>query len=311
MLLLPWVEKYRPKQLKDVVSNTDVLQTLQALCSTPNPPHILLHGPPGTGKTSIANAIASQMYGESKFFRVLELNASDDRTVETVRVTIKQFAQSRLFMSSNQKKCVILDEVDGLTKQAQLTFRRIMEDYASTTQFWLLANHIHKLIDPIKSRCMTFRMGPLDSQSMLTLLQSVVAKEQLTTPNEILQAIIDISNGDMRVCFNTLQTLDHQRASVETIYNHAGKPTFQLTKHVYKVLTTMVYNEAFEELSRIRNDVDLMECVRALSLYVIDQVPETDLPRIMSELADVEYRMSMDCVWQLQLGGLLCVFRCQ
>ncbi|KAL3914727.1 MAG: hypothetical protein SGPRY_007524 [Prymnesium sp.] len=115
---LPWVEKYRPKEMHELVSHEDIINTITRLIDAGKLPHLLLYGPAGTGKTSTILACAHRMYGKHFNSMVLELNASDDRGIDVVRDQIKEFASTRQ-MFSNIPKLVILDEADNMTNAAQ------------------------------------------------------------------------------------------------------------------------------------------------------------------------------------------------
>lgn len=140
---LPWIEKYRPRQLSDLISHTQIRQTLEKYIENKNLPNLLLYGSPGTGKTSTILAGSKLLYGPTFKYMVLELNASDDRGINTVRNTIKTFAESKPPIQTDlQFKLVILDEADAMTKDAQAALRRMMERYSRTTRFCLICNHV-------------------------------------------------------------------------------------------------------------------------------------------------------------------------
>ena len=130
----PWVEKYRPKVLSDVVGNEETTTRLSAIASDGNLPNLIISGPPGTGKTTSVHALARQLLGEAGYKAgVLELNASDSRGIDVVRNKIKMFAQSKVTLPMNRHKVVILDEADSMTTAAQQALRRTMEIYC---EYW-------------------------------------------------------------------------------------------------------------------------------------------------------------------------------
>ncbi len=134
-LELPWVEKYRPKRLSEVIGQTEIVKRLQTYSETKSMPHLLFSGPAGVGKTTSAVALANELYGEEISRNFCELNASDSRGIDVVRGQIKDFARTLAFNS--QFKIIFLDEADALTSDAQQALRRTMEKFTRTTRFVL------------------------------------------------------------------------------------------------------------------------------------------------------------------------------
>ena len=210
----PWVEKYRPRALQDICSQEAVVNALQECISTPTKaaalPHLLFHGPAGTGKTTTALSLARQLFGhnpETLSVRVRELNASDDRGIAVIREKVKRFVQNAVgnCASRNQRslvfsksgstgpglssdtltneaplppfKLVILDEADALLPDAQAALRRMMEDYAASTRFILMCNYLSRIIDPITSRCVKYRFRSLPKEAVLERLGHICISE--------------------------------------------------------------------------------------------------------------------------------------
>lgn len=214
---MPWVEKYRPKNLDEVSSQKTTVQILKKNLETANLPHMLFYGPPGTGKTSTILAMAKQLYGPRLFkTRVLELNASDERGISIVRERIKGFARLTVSRPSQEDKAnypcppykmIILDEADSMTGDAQSALRRTMETYSGITRFCLICNYVTRIIDPLASRCSKFRFKSLDEGSALTRLEYICGKESIDVDTNILKEILRISEGDLRRAINYLQSV--------------------------------------------------------------------------------------------------------
>ncbi len=160
---LPFVEKFRPSSLDDIVSHTEIISTVTKFVDEKKLPHLLFHGPPGTGKTSSIIAIAKKMFGKNYKNSTLELNASDERGIDVVRNQIKSFCATQQIMSKGIK-LVILDECDAITSSAQFALRRIIEKYTKTTRFCLICNYVSKIIPALQSRCTRFRFSPLSPE---------------------------------------------------------------------------------------------------------------------------------------------------
>ena len=204
---LMWIEKYRPKTLEDVVNQKEPVEGIKALLRTPSTmPHLLLSGPPGTGKSTVALCIARQLMGEHFRNLVLELNASDERGIGVVRERIKGFSQViQSTPSGVQFGLVILDESDEMTKDAQTALRRIMETSSRTCRFILICNYQSGIIEPIQSRCSVFRFRYLEEKDAAEYLTRICKAENVDADPKAIARIYEMSGGDLRGAINNLQ----------------------------------------------------------------------------------------------------------
>ncbi|KAJ2496786.1 Subunit of heteropentameric Replication factor C (RF-C) [Coemansia sp. RSA 1972] len=210
--LIPWVEKYRPKNIDDVTAQDEVVQVLRKSLETKNLPHLLFYGPPGTGKTSTILALTRDMYGpEACKTRVLELNASDERGIAVVREKVKTFARAVVSRAdpkypSPPYKIVILDEADSMTTDAQAALRRIMEKYSRITRFCLVCNYVSRIIEPLASRCTKFRFKSLPREQAIGRVTEVARLENVSCRDGAMEALVDCAEGDLRRAIMSLQS---------------------------------------------------------------------------------------------------------
>ena len=152
--------------------------TVSRLAKEDRLPHLLLHGPPGTGKTSTVLALSRQLYGEKGAKTMtLELNASDERGIDVVRTQIVDFASTQRIFSSGFK-LVVLDECDAMTKDAQFALRRVIEKFTKSTRFCLICNAVNKVIPALQSRCTRFRFAPLPAPLVVQRLKDICRAEK-------------------------------------------------------------------------------------------------------------------------------------
>ncbi|WLF78588.1 replication factor C subunit 4 [Lodderomyces elongisporus] len=204
---LPWVEKYRPRVLDDIVGNEETVERLKIIAKDGNIPHMIISGLPGIGKTTSVHCLAYELLGKEYYHQAtMELNASDDRGIDVVRNKIKQFAQTKISIPPGRTKIIILDEADSMTPGAQQALRRTMEIYSNTTRFVFACNQSSKIIEPLQSRCAILRYNKLSDEEVLARLLEIIKAEDVKFNNEGLQALIFSAEGDMRQAINNLQS---------------------------------------------------------------------------------------------------------
>lgn len=162
-------------------------------------------GPLVLHNSTLALVTAKELFGESWHQNFIELNASDERGIDTVRGIIKDFARVKP-IGDFPFKIIFLDEADNLTKDAQQALRRTMETFAQSTRFVISCNYSSKIIDPILSRCTVFRFKPLEEKDIKIIINNIAQKENLKISEEAVKALFKVSEGDCRKLENVLQS---------------------------------------------------------------------------------------------------------
>lgn len=238
---IPWQDKYRPKKLSEVTSQSEVIKLLEETKESGKLPNLLLYGPPGTGKTSSILAVANELFGPHIINeRVFELNASDERGINAVRSKITSFAEEAIGKTDPKYPCppykiIILDEADAMTIEGQSALRKLMESSAKSTRFCFICNYINQIIEPISSRCVKFRFKPISEKAMESKLIEISQKENFHVDNKIISVIIEISNGDLRKAIVTLQR-------VKYIYNKKNITIEEVYKYINYIPKSLIMN---------------------------------------------------------------------
>ena len=314
---LMWVEKYRPRNLTEVVDLHKIVESIKSFMRKPKTmPHLMLAGIPGTGKTTIALCIAHELFGPNWRSFTLELNASDERGIDTVRDRIKDFSRySRSGFGDVPFALVILDECDQMTGAAQTALRRIMETSSRTSRFILICNQSSKIIEPIQSRCAIFRFSRLDKQAMKEQLQCIAKKENVNLQPEAAERIVDYSEGDLRHAINALQTASAYEDGLvdeKTVSMVIGEAS---PMQVQKMIRKALYGD-FIEARKIMYEImgafgfsgsEIIRQVQREMFKMSDLTPEqkAELSNIIGEY---DYRLTQGANSDIQLSALLAQF---
>lgn len=309
---LPWVEKYRPQRLEDLVAHEDIIGIITNLIDNDNLPHLLLYGPPGTGKTSTIVAAAKRMYGKSYSSMTLELNASDARGIDVVRNEIKEFAGTKQLFNKGIK-LIILDEADAMTSDAQFALRRVIEKYTKNARFCLICNYVSKIIPALQSRCTRFRFAPLSQGQIQSRLEEVARSENVSLTPDGLQAVLRLSGGDMRRVLNLLQStaMSHTEVNETNVYSTSGAPLPEDVNKILQWLLNETMGNAFTNISQMcaergyaLTDI-LQELAAKLTTMKLDSAP---LAKLLNGMSNVEHRLASGTDEKIQTASLVGVF---
>ena len=192
-----WVEKYRPKDLSTYVGNEHLKEKVKVYLESEDVPHLLLFGKAGTGKTTLAKIVVNNIDCDYMY-----INASDENKVDDVRNKIKTFASSVGFKSL---KVIILDECDYLTPNAQAALRNLMETFSKHCRFILTCNYVERIIDPIQSRCQSYKVVPPSKKEVAQQLVHILKEENCTFELDDIALIVTAGYPDIRRVINSAQ----------------------------------------------------------------------------------------------------------
>ena len=192
-----WVEKYRPKDLSTYIGNEHLKDKVKVYLESEDIPHLLLYGKAGTGKTTLAKLIVNNIDCD-----YLYINASDENSVDAVRFKIKAFASTIGF---KEMKVIILDEADYLTPNAQAALRNVMETFSKHCRFIMTCNYVERIIDPIQSRCQSYKVIPPSKKDIAQHMVNILDEESCLYKLNDLALIVNAGYPDIRRVINSAQ----------------------------------------------------------------------------------------------------------
>lgn len=209
-----WTEKYRPKNIDEIIGHSKFTDDARGWIDNKEMPNVLIYGVcNGTGKTSAGHALANEMLGEHKSTQFLEINASQDRRLDTIRETVTNFASTKC-NEDVPFKIILMDELDGMTKDSQRALKRTMEK-AFHIRFIITCNAIHEIDSAIKSRCANYLFNSIGTDNVLSVLKNISKEEKLTLLYTELKMFAEVLGGDMRRAINELQAISNSSGTTE------------------------------------------------------------------------------------------------
>jgi replication factor C small subunit len=249
-----WVERYRPTKVSEYVFRDDHQRNqVNAWIKEGSIPHLLFSGAAGVGKTTLAKVLLNELGIES--YDILEINASRDNDVETVRKKITNFVQMIPF---GPFKCVLLDEADYLTPNAQAILRGVMEQYSDTSRFILTCNYPHKIIPALHSRCQGFHVEKVDQTEFTARVATILVEENIDFDLDTLDTYVKLTYPDLRKCINMVDQNATDGKLLSATQSDAGQVDYKVKmielfkagkiKEARKLLCASARPEEMEEI---------------------------------------------------------------
>jgi DNA polymerase III delta prime subunit len=295
-----WVEKYRPKTLTDYIGNESVKAAVALMIQKGDIPHLLLYGPAGTGKTSLAKLISKNIPCD-----VLYINASDKSGIDFIRTDIKNFACGAGFKAL---KVLILDEADGLSAEAQGALRNMMETYSAHTRLILTCNHHEKMITPIVSRCQTYEIKPISKKEVAVRLVYILQTEKIAFTQEDIVFIINTYYPDIRKVINFAQQ-SNLNGTLKIYKENAVDVDF--LQKLISLLKTPSKPGVFNEIRQLVVDADnnnIEMVYKYLYDHVSDFAPGKE-PIVILELAESIYQSTLVLTQARDITFMACIHK--
>ena len=303
-----WVEKYRPKKISELVNQKEIVNSIKSLLKNQvEMPHLLFSGSAGVGKTTTALCVSKEILGEHWRDYTLELNASDERGINMVRERVKKFSRFAGLDTKIPFKIIILDEADEMTSDAQTALRRIVEDTSKICRFFLIANNLSKIINPIQSRCVVFKFTRISDNDIVSQLKFIAKKENVKFDEKGLSAICNYTGGDLRHAINILQATASSGNITESVVKSVAGLT--KTKDVQDVLKLALDGKITDARNKMIELVKVYGMSESDFLKYINRAvfnsKVNNLEGILETVAKYDYRILVGANPEIQLSALL------
>jgi DNA polymerase III delta prime subunit len=294
-----YVEKYRPKQLSEFIGHDGLKKQIQHFLDKKDIPNLLFYGEAGGGKTSLAKLIVEELQADHIY-----INASDKNGIEFVREEIIPFASAMSFSASGLK-IVILDEYDNTTIQAQSALRNVIETYSKNTRFILTCNYLNKLIDPIKSRFHSFKIGSSSKKDIAHRLVEILNNENIKYDKKDIASVIHGHYPDFRRILNAIQgNIINGELTLSSDFSGINENLLQDIKS--ELLSKNDFKTKYHNLRVIINSFSERE-YEFLFRYLFDNIEEitNDIPTSIILISKYQYEYNFVIDKEINIMALL------
>ena len=294
---IPWVEKYRPKVLKNIVLEEMNRELFNNILAKKYFPNLIIYGPPGCGKTTVCMNIINEYqekYSRVNKSNIIHLNASDERGIDIIRNQIYQFVRSKNLFEKGLK-FVILDEVDYMTKNAQYALKYILQTSYTNIRFCLICNYITKIDESLKNEFMCIRFNQLPESHMVSFMKHIIKEENLSIDDKTLYTIQEMYNSDMRSMVNYIQLnqnmFQENKSCISIIDNTKIENMIAMldTQNNGVAFTSDNINQEFHAIS-VEYNIDKRSILQKIINYIIRYRTDIDVHPFLDVIEIMQHR---------------------
>jgi replication factor C subunit 2/4 len=302
---VPWIEKYRPHKINEIVMDDVISREINNIIKNKDIPNMILTGTPGIGKTTTILCLARELYGPYVNDAVLELNASDDRGIQSINTSVINFCNYLLPYKDDQKstyskqKLIIFDEADNMTDKALPIISMLMDKYHDSTRFVFTCNVSSKIIESIQSRCKILRFSRLPVDFIIKRLAEICKLEKVKFKKNALEEISLISGGDLRSAINLLQLTSDKFELInsENVSSTCDKPSATLIKNIIVDCINKKLVEAIKKTYELKEKgftgADIINnSFNVMRLHISNDIKEEIKMKIFSIISEYMYKIS-------------------
>lgn len=305
----PWIEKYRPEKLSDIILDNYVSNLISIFLNSDYNSHLIITGPSGVGKTSTVRCMAKEVLGNTIEKCYLELNAAEDRGIKTISSVIPSFCMR----SVDNLKCkiILLNEADNITDKCQFDITDMIKKYSKNTKFIFTCNDSNKIIPDIQSLCKIIRYKKINDEDMKKYLINICKLEKIEYDKNSLDTICYISDGDMRKAINNLQIVAYSfdKITKKNILKVCKFPDPEEIREIIKMCYDKKFNESIEYINDIINNgyyyQDIVNGFNSAT-SLCDKIPEDDKMKIYNIINETKINISNGMKTKLQINAMLC-----